>query len=116
MAVGALSSQHTLQNVQPVIRAGEKVATTASALKDPNARTFRHMIPGARFIMPDGLELQFLGGTFTTSDPAIIAELSAVADKGTSMIFTHKEVAEAVVAGQQKLAAEAADTAGKTPE
>lgn len=116
MAVGALNSQQTMQNASPVIRAGEKVATTAAALKDPKSRTFRHVIPGAKFIMPDGLELQFLGGTFTTADPAIIAELNAVADKSASMIFTHKEVADAVIAGQQQLAADAANTAGKTPE
>lgn len=116
MATGMVSSASTLNSVQPaagVIRAGEKVATSAAAIKDPKAKTFRHMIPGAKFVMPDGLEVQFLGGSFTTSDPAIIAELSAVANKGTSMIYTQQEAAVAVQAMQTKAAADAADTAGK---
>lgn len=116
MAVGAVSSQQTLQNAPAIIRAGEKIATTAAALKDPKARAFRHVIPGAKFIMPDGLELQFLGGTFVTADPEIIRELNAVADKPASMIFTHTEVATAIAGQQNQLAADAADTAGKTPE
>lgn len=117
MATGMVSSQAVQQNAQAaapaVLRAGEKVATSAAAIKDPKAKTFRHMIPGAKFVMPDGLEVQFLGGSFTTSDPAIIAELSAVANKGTSMIYTQQEAAVAVQAMQTKAAADAADTAGK---
>jgi hypothetical protein len=74
------------------------------------------MIPGARFIMPDGLEIQFLGGQFTTADPEVIAELDKVANKSTSMIFTDKAAAALVQATEKKAAADASDTAGKTPE
>lgn len=122
MATGMVSSASAQQNAvanqlaaQPILRAGEKIATSPSAIKDPNAKTFRHMIPGAKFVMPDGLELQFLGGSFTTADAEIIAELEKVANKGPSMIYTQQGAVVAAHALQQKAAADAADTAGKTP-
>jgi len=115
MAVGAVSSASTQQNAQ-VIRAGEKVATSPQALKDPKAKTYKHMVSGARFVMPDGLEIQFLGGQFSTADPAIIAELDAVANKSASMIYTDMAVVEAIKSQSKQAAADAADTAGKTSE
>lgn len=96
-----------------VLRSGESLATTQAALKDKNAVTYYHMIPGARFIMPDGLEIKFLGGRFTTNDADIIAELNKVVDKPTSMIFSEPARAAAIAAQAAKLAADAADTAGK---
>lgn len=115
MAVGAVSSASTQQNAQ-VIRAGEKVATSPQALKDPKAKTYKHMVPGARFVMPDGLEIQFLGGQFSTTDPAIIEELDAVANKSTSMIYTDAAVVEVIKSQTKQVAGDAADTAGKSPE
>jgi hypothetical protein len=97
----------------PVLRSGESIASTVAAIKDKNAKTFYHMIPGARFVMPDGLEIKFLGGQFVTNDPELIAELNKVVDKSTSMIFSKRESAAGVIAADQKLAADAADTAGK---
>ena len=122
MAVGAVSSAQSLQNLgaavshseQQVLRSGEVLATTAAALKDPKAKVYRHMIPGANFMMPDGLELQFLGGQFITSDPEIIKQLDAVANKTASMIYTEVVVAESIKQGQKAAASEAGDTAGKT--
>ena len=99
--------------VGTVLRSGESVASSAEALKDPNAKTFFHQIPGARFCMPDGLEVRFFGGRFVTTDEAIIAELNKVANKATSLIFTIKEMAATITAANNKLAADAADTAGK---
>lgn len=99
-----------------VLRSGESIASTVEALKDKNAKTFFHMIPGARFVMPDGLEIKFLGGQFVTADPELIAELNKVADKSTSMIFTRKEVAASITAQSKQLADAAADTAGKDPK
>lgn len=96
-----------------VLRSGESIASTMEALKDKNAKTYHHLIPGARFVMPDGLEIKFLGGQFVTNDAEIIAELNKVADKTTSMIFTRKEVAAAVTANAAKAATDAGDTAGK---
>ena len=121
MAVGAVSSAHSLQNLgaaaphpeQQVLRSGEVLATTAAALKDPKSKVYRHMIPGANFMMPDGLELKFLGGQFITSDPEIIKQLDAVANKTASMIYTDTGVAESIKQGQKAAASEAADTAGK---
>lgn len=119
MAVGAVSSAHSLQNLGPqqeaqVLRSGEVLATTAAALKDPKAKLYRHMIPGANFMMPDGLELKFLGGQFATSDPEIIRQLDAVANKTASMIYTEVAVAENIKQGQKSAAEEAGATAGKT--
>jgi hypothetical protein len=97
----------------PVLRSGESIASTIDALKDKNAKTYHHMIPGARFVMPDGLEIKFLGGQFVTADKDLIAELDKVVDKSTSMIFTKKEVAANITAASKQVADSAADTAGK---
>lgn len=119
MAVGAVSSAQILQNLGAVqqdagvLKSGEVVTTTVAALKDPNAKVYKHMIPGANFIMPDGLEIKFLGGQFVTSDPEIIKQLDAIANKTSSMIYTEMVVAESIKQGQRNLADEAAATAGK---
>ena len=113
MATGMVSSAHALQNTAPVLRAGERMASSPRALADKNSRVFHHMVPGARFVMPDGLEIVFLGGQFVTNDPEIIAELDKVSNKSSSMIYTAAEVVESVKANANKLAADAADTAGK---
>ena len=113
MATGMVSSAHALQNTAPVLRVGERLASSPRALADKNSRTYHHMVPGARFVMPDGLEIVFLGGQFVTNDQEIIAELDRVANKSSSMIYTAAEVVESVKANANKLAADAADTAGK---
>lgn len=92
-----------------VLRSGENAPhANLQTLKDPAAKTYHHMTPGARFIMPDGLAVQFLGGQFVTADPAIIAELDKIVDKPTSMIFTKKASQQAIV---DSLAAAAKDAA-----
>lgn len=103
MAVGMLSSQ-----APQVLRVGESVASSPKALADKNARVYHHMVHGARFIMPDGLEIQFLGGVYATTDPAEIFELDRIANKSSSMIFTQAAAAESVKAQTSKLAEEAA--------
>ena len=114
MATGALSSAQLPQNTaSTVLRAGEKVATSTEALNAKGAKTYKHMVPGARFIMPDGLEIHFLGGQFVTAAPDIIRELDAVANKTTSMIYTDVAAVDAVAAQSKQAAADAADTAGK---
>ena len=119
MAVGAVSSAQILQNLGAtqqdagVLKSGEVVTTTVASLKDPNAKVYKHMIPGANFIMPDGLEIKFLGGQFVTSDPEIIKQLDAIANKTSSMVYTEMVVAESIKQGQKNLADEAAATAGK---
>lgn len=94
------------------IRSGESAPqANLEVLKNKDAKTFYHMVPGASFIMPDGLQIVFLGGQFVTTDKEIIRELTAVADKMSSMIYTRKEVAEAVT----NMAATAAADAVQTP-
>ena len=72
----------------PVLRSGEKTAMEIAGTDKSKVKTYYHQLPGARFIMPDGLELTFMGGMFATDDPQIIAELNKVADRHTSMIST----------------------------
>jgi tRNA A58 N-methylase Trm61 len=113
MATGMVSSASALQNLQakPVIRAGEKISTSVEAVSNPNAKTYHHSVPGARFIMPDGLEVHFLGGQFVTADLEIIAELDKVANKSTSMIYTQQAAAVAQKAQISQAAADAASSA-----
>ena len=108
MATGMVSSLQTTNNTRTILRAGETITTTAQAVADKNAKTYHHMVPGARFIMPDGLEIVFMGGVFTTADPEIISELDSVANKAPSMIYTRNEMAAAVQSQNAKLAEEAA--------
>lgn len=114
MATGMVSSQNSLNPtlqataVQPtVLRSGESISTNVKDLKDPNAKTFYHMVPGARFVMPDGLECRFLGGQFTTTDPAIIAELSKIVNRASSMIYVDDAAKQAMKAGSAAAAADA---------
>lgn len=116
MATGAVSSRNVLnsaaqQPAQPILRSGESILTTQASLKDPNAKTYFHMVPGSRFVMPDGLEVRFMGGRFTTNDPAIIRELDAVADKAASQIYTRREAVDVIGAAAKQAAAEAAEGA-----
>ena len=118
MAIGAVSSRQILQNIQApeapaVLRSGESMGSTPEALKDPRAKTYYHSVHGAKFIMPDGLELVFFGGQLTTNDPAVIQQLDAVANKTASLIFTKRENLAAVGQQNAQVAADAADTAGK---
>lgn len=117
MATGTVSSASSQQNAGTVIRAGEQLATTPQALKSAKGKTYYHMAPGARFVMPDGLEVIFMGGQITTDDADVIAELDRVANKPTSMIYTKQDALVAAAATMtQQVAKDAADTAGKTPE
>lgn len=116
MAIGAVSSA-SVQQQAPILRAGEQIATTPAALKSGKGKTYYHMAPGARFVMPDGLEVIFMGGMFTTDDATIIAELDKIANRPTSMIYTKQEAVQAAAALQAKqVADDAANTAGKTAE
>jgi hypothetical protein len=54
-------------------------------------KTFFHRVPGARFILPDGKDVCFIDGSFSTLDEKIIDELNKVANVPSSMIYTTKE-------------------------
>lgn len=110
MSVGTLSSQSAQAPAPTLLRSGEAVSSSPAGIKA--GKTFYHTIPGARFVMPDGLELQFLGGQFATVDEAQIAELSKIADKPSSMIFTKREEVAQAKAVQGKAADDAAKTDG----
>ena len=106
MATGMANS--TTFAPKAVLRVGEVATTSVAALADKNAKTYHHMVKGARFIMPDGLELVFMGGVFTTADPEICAELDKVANKASSMIYTQAAMTELVKGQEAKIAEEAA--------
>jgi len=94
MATGVVTSQSLPKTVtqQPtVLRSGDKIVTSGEALADKTAKTYYHTVHGAQFIMPDGLAVVFMGGRFTTADPAIIAELDKVANKSGTFITTKEE-------------------------
>jgi hypothetical protein len=111
MATGMVNTSNTMVDAPATIRSGEKLASTQAALKDPKSKTFYHTIPGARFIMPDGLEVVFMGGQVTTNDPDVIRELEAVADRNTSLIYTQKAGTQAAQAAQKLVADDAAKAA-----
>ena len=116
MAVGAVSSS-SIQQQSPTLRSGEQLATTPEALKSGKGKTYYHMAQGARFVMPDGLEIIFMGGQFTTDNAEIMGELDKVANRPTSMIYTKQEALVAAASTLTKqVADDAANTAGKTPE
>jgi hypothetical protein len=90
------------------LRSGESAPqATPAIIKSKPVKTYHHMVRGAKFVMPDGLEVQFLGGSFTTADTAIMEQLDLVANKPASMIYTKAEVVEAVKALTAAAAADA---------
>lgn len=90
------------------IRTGETAPQAPlTALKDKSTKTYHHMVPGARFVMPDGLEVRFMGGQFMTNDPEIILQLDLVANRPASMIYTKQEVVAEIQALTTAAAADA---------
>jgi len=115
MAVGTVSSAARTGAAAPaptILRSGESQASTAEALKNPDSKTFFHRVAGAKFIMPDGLALQFLGGRLVTDDADQIAELNKVANKSASMIFTEQANVAAVLNAEKAAADDASKTQG----
>lgn len=88
-----------------ILRTGEQLTTSAAALKE--GKTYHHTVQNARFIMPDGLAIIFMGGVFTTADTEIIAELDRVADRPASQIYTKLQNADSLKADAKRAAADA---------
>ena len=86
-----LSSQNYVRE-QGVLRSGEIFASDVdpSILADSATKVYKHSAVGARFFMPDGASLIFLGGVFITNNPDLIKELDKVADKPGTQITTDK--------------------------
>jgi len=86
------------------------LSTTLKALNNPKSKRYNHMVPGATVIMPDGTVITFDNGQLITDDPAVIAQLDAIANSPTSMIYTEagSQVVKQVQAELQARAAEAA--------
>ena len=93
------------------IRSGETAPQASpDVIKSKPVKSYYHMVRGAKFIMPDGLEVQFLGGVFTTADTGIMTELDKIANRPASMVYTKAEVVEAVNALTAQAAADAVQT------
>lgn len=99
-----------------ILRSGEKHATSLEALKAAGVRTYYSMVKGCNFPMPNGLVLQFLGGVYSTADPAEIAELDQVANRVGSLIYTRKQAVEADAALAKQAASETLTSDGQTGE
>lgn len=118
MTTGMVSSQHTqtvptsTPPLPQVLRSGEQVHSDLTALKSPDSKTYYHRVPGAKTHMPDGLEIQFLGGMFVTSDPEIKAMLDKIADSPTSQVYTKAEVKLKLEAADKMISDDAAKSAG----
>lgn len=87
------------------IQFGERAKSEAANAK---AKTYYHVTPGANFIMPTGLIVQFLGGRFDTTDPEIQMELDKVCDRASSQIYTKASLPVEIAAANANLANEAA--------
>ena len=118
MATGMVNSQHpqtapAAPAAPPqVLRSGEQLHSDLAALKSPDSKTYYHRVPGAKTHRPDGLEIQFLGGMFVTSDPEIKAMLDKIADSPTSQVYTKTEVREKLEAADKMISDDAAKSAG----
>lgn len=114
MATGMVNTSAMQQNKPasqpaaqaPVLRSGEKTAMEIAGSDKSKIKTYYHQLPGARFIMPDGLELTFMGGMFATDRPEIIAELDKVVDRPASMICSHAPGALAEMVAKDATAAD----------
>ena len=96
------------------LRSGETAPQASpTVIKSKPVKTYHHMVKGAKFVMPDGLEVQFLGGVFTTADPEIMSELDKVANRPASMIYTKSEVVAEVQALTAAAAKDAVQPLGK---
>ena len=118
MATGMVNSQHTqtapasIAALPPVLRSGEQLHSDLTALKSPDSKTYYHRVPGAKTHMPDGLEIQFLGGVFVTANPEIKAMLDKIADSPTSQVYTKTEVKLQLEAADKMISDDAAKSAG----
>ena len=74
-----------------VLHAGTQLVSSKAAIASKTSKTYYHLIPGAKFILPTGLEIVFLGGVYITDDPAQIAELNAVVNVPGSMVHDNPD-------------------------
>lgn len=74
---------------EKIIRSGEIVAADSN-LKDPAVKTFYHQVAGARSYLPDGAQIDFTGGQYSTKNPDILRFLEAIVDRPGSLVFSRK--------------------------
>lgn len=87
-------------------------------LSDPEVKVYYHQVKGAKSHLPDGMEINFLGGMYATKHPDVKAFLDKIADKQGSMVFTRSNARiqaeiELVQSDAKVPAAEALTTLGK---
>lgn len=74
---------------EKIIRSGEVVAADAN-LKDPEVKTFYHQVAGACSFLPDGAQITFTGGQYSTKNKEILFFLNAIVDRPGSLVYSHK--------------------------
>jgi len=74
---------------EKVIRSGEVVAADAN-LKDPDVKVFYHQVAGAVSYLPDGAEIRYVGGQYSTKNPAILEFLNAIVDRPGSLVYSRR--------------------------
>lgn len=81
-----LNSQNYVKDAN-ILRAGEVIAPDMN-LSDPNVKVYYHQTKGARTHMPDGAEIIFAGGQYSTANPDIIKFLDGIANKQGTQVTT----------------------------
>ena len=79
------SSNYTLS--ESTLQSGVQLAPDLD-LSDPEVKVYYHQVKGARTHLPDGMEINFLGGMYATKHPDVKEFLDKIADKRGSMVFT----------------------------
>ena len=92
-----------------ILNTGEQIAPEID-FKTPGLKIYYHQTKGAKTHMPDGAEIQFMGGMFATANEDIKAYLDKIADKRGTMIYTKKS--DNIVMEVAQAAADAAAPAG----
>lgn len=108
-----LNSQNYVKDVG-VIRSGEVIASDVN-LKDPDVKTFYHQVAGACTFLPDGSQLTFVGGQYSTKNPDILAHLNAIVDKQGTLVYSRKP-GSPIPKEALDVAAEVAEPAGNAAE
>lgn len=73
---------------EKVIRTGEVVAGMIPGA--PGTKTYYHQVPMASTYMPDGAQVVFSGGQYTTDNKDIMAHLDAIVDRVGSLVYSRR--------------------------
>lgn len=107
-----LNSQNYARDTN-IIRIGEAVSGEIPG--KPGTKTWYHQVAGARTYLPDGAEINFTGGQYTSSNKEIIAFMDAICDKPGTLVYSRKP-GSPITQEQADLAVEVSAPAGDSKE